>query len=55
MEARQHEFMNPKLLESQPQTFEDCVEALHVWNIGTPEAVAASILRGLQAPSSLSK
>lgn len=43
--ARQHEYMNPKLLESQFATLEPPAGALRVVNDGTPEQIVEQILQ----------
>ena len=48
---RKHEFMNPKLLETQFATLEPPEGALRVVNDKEPDVVAAEILQGLQAKS----
>ena len=45
--GRQHEFMNPRLLDSQFATLEPPREALWVVNDRSPEAVVSEILAGL--------
>lgn len=47
--ARHHEFMNPKLLESQLNTLEPPSDAVRVMNDKTPEEVVDRILQKLQA------
>jgi gluconokinase len=42
--ARKHEFMNPKLLESQLDTFEAPQDALRIVNDGDPDTVVDQIL-----------
>jgi gluconokinase len=44
---RQHEYMNPKLLESQLATLEPPTDALRVVNDRAPEVVVDEILSGL--------
>jgi gluconokinase len=41
---RKHEFMNPKLLESQLATLEPPPDALHITNDGPPDEVVGEIL-----------
>lgn len=43
--ARKHEFMNPKLLETQLATLEPPADALRVVNDRPPEEVVAQILQ----------
>lgn len=45
--ARHHEFMNPRLLESQLNTLEPPQDALRIVNDQTPEEVVERILRKL--------
>jgi gluconokinase len=45
---RNHEFMNPGLLESQFRTLEDPGDALHVKNDRVPDEVVTEILSKLQ-------
>lgn len=45
MAQRHHEYMNPKLLDSQIATLEPPSDALHVMNDRTPEQVVEKILR----------
>jgi gluconokinase len=47
--ARHHEFMNPKLLESQLNTLEPPSDAVRVMNDKTPEEVVDRILKNLPA------
>lgn len=47
--VRQHEYMNPKLLDSQLATLEIPLEALRVVNDRAPDIVVDEILHGLQA------
>jgi len=47
--ARHHEFMNPKLLESQFKTLEPPADALRIVNDQTPEEVVDRILQKLPA------
>jgi gluconokinase len=44
LSERHHEFMNPKLLESQLETLEPPVDALRIVNDRTPEEVVSQIL-----------
>lgn len=46
--ARNHEFMNPGLLDSQFKTLEDPGDALHVKNDRTPDEVVTEILTKLK-------
>jgi len=47
LEERHHEFMTPKLLDSQIATLEVPKQALIVDNVGTPQEVVDKILRGI--------
>lgn len=47
LRARNHEFMNSKLLDSQFATLEDPKDALHVKNDRSPDEVVAEILEKL--------
>lgn len=47
--ARKHEYMNPKLLESQLSTLEPPVDAPRVANDGSPEDAVNQILSGLES------
>lgn len=47
--ARKHEYMNPKLLESQLSTLEQPVDAPRVANDGSPEDAVNQILSGLES------
>jgi gluconokinase len=47
--ARHHEFMNSSLLDSQFATLEPPKDALIVENVGTPDQVVDTILKGLKA------
>ena len=49
LEKRRHEYMNPKLLDSQLATLERPADALHVVNDRAPEEVAGRILEYLAA------
>jgi gluconokinase len=51
MAARHHEYMNPKLLESQLATLEPPADALHVMNDREPEAVVDEILEHVSPAS----
>jgi len=48
---RKHEFMNPKLLETQLATLEPPEDALRVVNDKAPDVVATEILQQLKAKS----
>jgi gluconokinase len=51
MSGRKHEFMNPKLLESQLATLEPPADALRVVNDRTPDEVVAEILQHVSPAS----
>jgi gluconokinase len=44
LSERRHEFMNPKLLESQLATLEQPIDALRIVNDRTPEEIVSQIL-----------
>jgi gluconokinase len=48
---RHHEYMNPKLLDSQLATLEPPADALHVMNDRGPEAVVDEILEHVSPAS----
>lgn len=52
--ARAHEFMNPKLLDSQLATLEPPTDALRVANDRTPDEVVSQILTHISSPQKLS-
>lgn len=49
LRARRHEYMNPRLLDSQLATLERPADALHVVNDRAPEEIAGRILEYLSA------
>lgn len=51
MAHRHHEYMNPKLLESQFATLEPPLDALHIMNDRAPEIVVGEILQHVSPAS----
>lgn len=52
---RHHEFMNPKLLESQFNTLEPPIDALRIVNDRTPDEVVDSILKEIPTAAKITK
>jgi gluconokinase len=52
---RKHEYMNPKLLESQLETLERPVDALRIVNDRTPEEIVSQILEHISSAKEIGR